>query len=565
MKQIWIAMLACALAVGGCGDSDAPDSKTAGDQPAREAGSAATNPFIGRIDRDAAYAYANLERLPKDMIDKLWAVNDATSAGNESLFDAMAEDDEVSTEIRALIEEITRLSTREGWENAGLHANPTYAVHSVSLFPFVHLELSDNARFEALIQRVETRLDKPLPRRDVDGVPVIWFEFEPGFGIALQHSENAATLAVIPDDPAMLARLAGHIGPALPMDVETLDAFNAETGLTAYGSGFLDWRLFVAELLDDDSMLSRIGGSEALDQLRATPACAVELDALTTAVPRMVFGYSRLTDTNADFLTRIETSPEIGRGLAPIARAPVSIDRSLSGLFNFGMAFDLVAAREFARSIVDGWAENPPTCPAFEDIAENAPTMQQGLNRPIPPMITNLQGLFLAADELEMADNGIPAGGGTLSFYMRNPQLLVGMAQMFSPAVAELELQPGSEPQKVPNEALPQLQALDLDAWIAMGENAIGIAVGEKHIPALKNTLEASRPDDFLMAGKFNFEMLVELMDMVGSQLDDEETLQAIEGQRAQYEALASYYDMAGFKVRMTPGGVDFVAETVLK
>ncbi|MCA1779861.1 MAG: hypothetical protein LC637_10895, partial [Xanthomonadaceae bacterium] len=459
MKQIWIAILASTLVLAGCGQSDAPDSKTIDDQPARAAGTSPSNAFIDRIDRDTAYAYVNLERLPSHVIDKIWAVNDATSAANDSLLDALAEDDEVSTEMRALVAEITELATREGWENAGLHANPTYAIHSVSLFPFVHLELSDNDRFEALIQRVEARLDKPLPRRDVDGVSIIWFEFEPGFGIALQHSENAATLALIPDDPTMLARLAGLTGPALPMDVKTLDAFNAETGLTAYGSGFLDWRLLVAELLNPDSMLARIGGSEALEQLRATPACAVELDALTTAIPRVVFGYSRLNASNADFLTRIETSPAIGQGLMPIAQAPVSIDRPLTGLFNLGMAFDLVAAREFGRSMVDGWVENPPTCPAFEGIAENAATLQQGLNRPIPPMITNLQGVFLAADELEMADNAIPAGGGTLSFYMRNPQLLVGMAELFSPAVAELQLQPGSEPQKVPNEALPQLQA----------------------------------------------------------------------------------------------------------
>ena len=182
-------------------------------------------------------------------------------------------------------------------------------------------------------------------------------------------------------------------------------------------------------------------------------------------------------------------------------------------------------------------------------------------------MVTNLNGLFLEAESLSLGENGIPTGGGTLSFFMRNPQLLVGMAQMFSPAVAELQLEPGGEPQPVPEGAIPQLQQLDLKAWLAMGENSIGIAIGEENVGALTEAIKATSADDLLLAGRFDFDMLIDLVDMAEATLGDvggEEAEMGLAAQRAQYQALAEIYDKAGFKIRLGDKGIDFVAETTL-
>ena len=154
---------------------------------------------------------------------------------------------------------------------------------------------------------------------------------------------------------------------------------------------------------------------------------------------------------------------------------------------------------------------------------------------------------------------------------MRNPQLLVGMAQMFSPAVAEMQLEPGGEPLPVPEGAIPQLQQANLKAWLAMGENAIGIAIGEENIDALTSAIEATSADDFLLAGRFDFRMLLELVDVAESALGGmegeggEEAEMGLAAQRAQYEALAEIYDQASFKIRLGDKGIDFVAESTLK
>ncbi|MFO7764540.1 MAG: hypothetical protein R6V61_12505 [Wenzhouxiangellaceae bacterium] len=567
MKRLCIAAISAALIAVGCGDSEppGPDSRDSVAPP----GDGAVNPFLGNAEADSEYVYANLQRLPESVVDKVWAMNDANAESNEAIFEALAEDEEIPAAARALLDEFKALSTRAGWEAAGLHTNPFHAFHSVDLLPFAQLELSDGAAFAELVGRIEASLEAPLDRREVEGVEVIWFDLVEGFGIALQHGPDSVTAALIPDDAAMLARVAGQFEPADPMTADALESFNRDSGLSAFGSGFIDWQRFVNTALTDESQIGGLlRGDASATAVIENPACVAEYRAVTRALPRLLFGYTRLGEKNADFLVRQETSAALAEGLMPIAQAPVSIDRELSGLFNFGLAFDLVAGREFARSLVDGWVANPPQCPSFASLAEQAPRIQENLNRPIPPVITNLQGVYLEAQSLTLADNGMPTGGGTLSFFMRNPQLLVGMAQMFSPAVAQIDLEPGGEPQPLPDGAIPQLDQANLDAWMAMGKNAVGMAIGEDNIDALTTAIEQTDPDDLLLAGRFDFEMLSGLIDMAESTLDDlgdENAALGLEAQRAQYEAFAEIYDQAAFRLRLSDEGIDLIAETTLK
>jgi hypothetical protein len=565
MRLLPLALLSTVLLTG-CGDDEAPESAadSAVDRtPAPAAGEAGPT-FFDRIDADTPYIYANLERTPEALVDAAWAINDASADSNQAMLDAMAEDEELPPEARALVNELSSLLTREGWEAAGLHTNPMYAFHGISLFPVVHFELSDADAFRAKIGRIEAGLDAPLERRQIEGREVIWFPIEPPLGAAVVIEDGVVTAGMVPDQPAVLSRLVGATEPVDAMDAGALRALNRDIGFTPFGSGYVDFQRIVARVLGPDPVIGAMGMDAQLDAFRNDPACPAEFQALTEAMPRMVMGYTEMTATDADALLRIETSEAIGQGIAAIARAPASIDRELNGLVNFGMAIDLLAAREFARGLVDGWVANPPQCAAFATIAQQAPQMQAALNRPIPPLVTNLKGLFVEASSLEFGENGLPTGGGTLAFFMKDPQLLVGMAQMFSPQVAELTLEPGGEPQKVPVEAIPQLAGTGLEAWMAMGEAAIGMAIGEDQIEAMAEGLDRTEPDAYLIAGRMDFDLLMDLMDvamqtMESSDIEMEgDAADMLASQRAQYEQMAEYYDQAAFRIGLSEDGIDF-------
>lgn len=573
MKRFWIATLSAALVLAGCGESETEPAREQATAPGTETTAAAaadteTNAFLGNIDAETAYVYANLERLPEAVSDKVWEMNDISATSNRAMFEALSEDEEIPPEARALVDEITGLTTREGWEGAGLHANPFYAFYAVQLMPFAEIELSDGAAFSEFIANIEGNLDQPFTRRNIGGTDIIWIEIQPGLGFAIRHDDDSVTAALIPDDAALLARVAGEYEPVEAMSAGALAGFNDDAGFGSHGSGYVDWKRFIDGMLAEDAPLAALYQEESLGELRRNPACVAEYGALTEAMPRMVFGYTRMTVEEMDFMLRQELAPDLAKALKPMAQAPVSIDRELQGLFNLGLAIDLVAGREFARSLVDGWVENPPQCPSFRTIAAQAPEMQENLARPIPPVVTNMHGLYLEAMTFDLGEGGIPTGGGTLSFFMENPQLLVGMAQMFSPAVAELELEPGGEPKRIPEGAVPQLAQLDLQAWIAMAESAIGVAIGEEHVDRLTDAIRSTEADDLLLAGRMDFELLTQMMDLAESAIADVETDGAAEGlaaQRAQYERLAEMYEEAAFKMRLGDRGIEFIGETTLK
>lgn len=563
MKSIWWMSFAAVLALSGCGNSDEP-GPDAGATPEQAVPGDGGNGLLAGVDADTAFLYANVARMPEAILEKYWAVNEASNVGNEAMLEALAEDEELPAAARALVTETLGLSSRAGWEAAGFHANPYYALYGVDLLPFAQIELADRAAFSAMITRVESRLEQPMERRDIDGVEVSWIEIEPGFGIALAWDDDSLTVGVVPDDAAMLARVAGHYSPPDSYRPDSLVSFNRELGFSSYGSGFFDWQRVIATLIGDQSPIARIGGAEAAEAIRSDAACVSEFQNLAAKLPRMVFGYTQMSETRVDMMLRQEMAPDLAAAIAPIARSPVSIDRELRGLINFGLAFDLLAAREFARSLVKGWIESPPACSAFEAIARGAPQWQESLARPIPPVVTNLQGAFIELSRLEMAD-ALPTGGGTLSFYMRNPQVLVGMAQMFAPALAELPMEPGDAPQKLPQGAMPQLEGTGLEAWMAMGNNALGIAIGEDNIDALAEAMKESGADDLFMSGRMNFTVLSSLMEMAEQTLGSEETPEALAAQRASYEALAEVYEEAGFQLRFGEKGVEMVFEAKLR
>ncbi|MGB0515151.1 MAG: hypothetical protein ACPGJE_09970, partial [Wenzhouxiangellaceae bacterium] len=362
------------------------------------------------------------------MLDKFWSVNEANSLSNRQILEEIRSDEDVPPIAQAVLGEILGLTTREGWTAAGLHENPFYAFHSVDLLPFMRMELADSDAFTAFIGRVEASLmERPLVRRDIDGAEVIWFDLEAGFGVAMHYDDEHLSAALIPDDATLLARVAGQYDPAQPLELGDFRDFNGALGFTPHGSGYVDWRLVLDEVLSAEGLIARLDEDDDMAAMREDPACVSEFQALADHFPRTVLGYTRVDPSAADMLLRQEVSESLASGLMPIARAPVDVDRELNGLVNFGLAMDLVAARDFARGLVDGWIENPPQCVAFSDIASDAPTWKETLSRPIPPVVTNIHGLFLELSSLELEDM-IPTGGGILSLYMNNPQFLVGMA-----------------------------------------------------------------------------------------------------------------------------------------
>jgi hypothetical protein len=558
-----LLLMIAALMLTACGRDDAEtvsDSATPG-----TAATEATSLFE-RIDGDAVYVFANLDTLPDDLVKVFWEPLEGMADFNRKNYGMMADQIEEDSRLAAaLLREFAEITSIEAVEARGLNANGHWAVHAISIYPVMHWALKDQQAFAATLERLATESGTELPRRSVDGEEIIWVDMG-NFGAAIHYDDAFVTIGVIPDDGALLRRIANIDQPTSAYNPRNLSSFNRERGFTSYGSGYVDFGGLIARLLDaDDPLTAAVRQRENLTEVANNPACQAELGALTSLMPRFSMGATRVDRRQVTALGRLETNQELGNKLAGIANTPVNLDTSGAGLISGALAFNLIAARDFGRELVGGWVDNPPECPLFNNIRDNAADWQLALNRPIPPFVTNLQGFRFNMDRLAIDDAfQVQEAQGTLAVFMRNPQMLIGMAQMFSPELAELNLSPGAEPQALPPGTIPNMP--NLPAFLALSDGAIGLAVGEGYDARIRGALEPGQSDSAILSYGINIAEYGRFMEqMMGQAMADMDDDEYDMGSFDFMGKLGESYDESIFSINLTPSGIDFISSATLK
>lgn len=551
-----LLILALALLLAACGrDSDPQDTADAASTAATapvEAALAAD--LLARIDADTAKLWLSLEPMPEALMDQIWSA----VAGLE---DQLDEDlSEVSDAIddplmRALWKELGQLTSPEAYAERGLDPNGLGALHMMSIYPAFHWQLSDAQAFASMLSRIEDEAETTFPRRSVGDQQLIWIDMEQ-FGLALHHDQDFMTVALVSDRQDLLRRVANLDQAPNPMQRAAVDAFARERGLRQDSFGFIDFGLLLAVLLDgEDELLVQLRADSPLGMVADDAACRQELGQLIRLFPRKSYGNTAVTDQSISMKLTLESEPELGRRMAALADSPLSLTDERSALLSMGVALNLVAARDFGRQIVGGWVEAPPQCFLFSNIAENAAQWQLALNRPIPPVVTNLHGARMTLTGLDMSDADNPEMAGTLAVFMRNPQMLVGMAQMFSPELAALDLRPGGAPQPVPADMIPQLAGMP--AWLGLSEAGLGVAIGEGQDKALPTALTAGSADSAILSFGMDIAAYAGLMAM---------SLANLPGQAAEFDAdeaaeamavLSRFYRYTASSLHLSEAGIE--------
>ena len=560
----------CTLLVAGCGRDEAESASQAGSRAAVGQDDAASALFE-RIDADTAWLMANIETMPENLAEKLWMPLSSMSDFNQQTYSAVADELDENPVAAALLREFARIDSRAAFEERGLDANGHWAVHAVSLYPFVHWQLSDPEAFRATLERIGQEAEVDLNWRGVEDAEVLWIEMEePGLGLALSYDEHFATLALVPDNDSLLRRVANLDQPTAAYAIADLHSFADERGYMPYGSGFVDFGKVVGQLLDgDDVMLAAARESTPLARIAGDPACRSELGALVALFPRASLGYTELDEDFMAFDMTLEVDPAFARRMQVIADTPVDLDKSGAGVLEFGLALNIVGARDFAREIVAGWVETPPQCRLFDSIRENAANWQLALNQPIPPVVTNFFGLRMNLESLSLGENSrVESAEGSLALFMRNPQMMLGMAQMFSPELASMSLEPGGEPQPLPAGVIPNLPE-GVSAWMGLNDFALGLAVGADQKDELNDTMDPGDGGSAVFSYGINFEGYADALGGVFENMQKQ--LEAMGEESASADptemmnALGELYEYTRASVHLTERGVEFRSTMTLK
>jgi len=171
-----------------------------------------------------------------------------------------------------------------------------------------------------------------------------------------------------------------------------------------------------------------------------------------------------------------------------------------------GASVNLQALRDFYAKRLDEIEADPYQCEYFAELQASVPKGREMLNQPLPPVVYNVRGFNAVVDTLDLAalTAGAPPDPGEIEasvvVAIQDAASLVAMGMMFSPEFAALNLQPNGEAVAL---ALPQLEALAVNAYAAMQADALSVAVGPAAQTRVTSVLGAealAAPPSFAMS-----------------------------------------------------------------
>lgn len=510
--------LITALAITACGKDESAN------QAADTATNAAGNSLLALVPSDTPYLGGNLAPVPDALIDSyltrfepalvsLQADLSKARAELESNPDKLAEDTETRV-VHALLQELDGKLNRAGLESLGFDLSAEHVIYGISAFPVIRASLSDATALRATVQRVldNAAIEAPqlefqgqsywriIPdRHDSDDHDFYGDEdsVEPDSGDDADVSTDATEpedkadiafyVAILPDHLALgvlpiaaenevLPAFLALQKPADSVAAKRLGEINQRFGYSAYGTGVLDLQKFADELLNPDSLAGQLMASHGHDLgTKVTDQCRSEISSIIAHTPYFYTGVKELSETAVASQVVVETDSTIAAELINlVADVPVANAKS-SYLAELALGLKVGPVRDFLRSKVMAVVDQPYQCELLQKMNTQAQEAADQLNQPIPPMVNNLFGLRAAISRLG-GEAAPQSAEGMIALHVTQPEMLVGMAQMLVPNIAEMDLTVGAPPVQIPPDLIP---LPDLVIYAAQAKTAIGLSVGE--------------------------------------------------------------------------------------
>ena len=510
MKRLafFLPALAASLMLSACG-KDA--------QPVAVEAAPAAQSLLAHVPSDTPYLAANLQPIPEDVLDanfermqpvldemqvQLGRLKSDTANGMEPGGEGVTGDAAADRVLLALLEEFDGKLSREGMMSLGWDLQSTSVVYGDGAFPVARIGLSDPATLRATILRILANAEIEVSELEFEGV-AYWrivaedqSEMPAAFYVSILPDHLAAAVYPLVLETEVLPSLLGLETPAESGAAERLAALSGEYGFTPYGAAYLDLHRLADEFMDPASRTAgALVAADDYDIEKFTPQCVAETHRIIDNMPMVAAGVTELDIAAMQYrLVASVPSPLAGRLIGLVAAMPGA--RALADrLAELSFGIKVGAVRDFLREKAQAVVDEPFQCEPFTGLNGQAEELLAKLEQPMPPFVNNFRGFRLSLKELVLEPGqDFPRDvRGHVALHVEQPQMFVGMAQMFLPDLSEMELAPGDEPSRVP-EFLISYQGIE--AWAAMSDDAIGLSVGAGEQETLVDFLEMEAGPD---------------------------------------------------------------------
>lgn len=560
------------LLIAACGDSDEVTTSALESEEG----------LLRFVPADTPYLFATPGDMPDELMDKLEPQIDTVLKGYHSILRAMVEnayanareeDSDLSSyeKVLPVIDELKNLMSVEGMRQAGVPRNADVAIYGTGVLPVFRLSLSDGALLEAAIARLEVQAKQEMSVATISGQSYRYAGDDEG-RVVVAIIDNDLVVAIVPtglsDD--LFKQVLGLELPAENIANSGVLGEIAEAyGFNDYMVGYLDFERVVATFLD-----AQTGVNAAVlplmeyEESDLTDVCKSEIRSVAGVMPRIVMGYTELNTQKMSSKIVMELRDDIAAGVATLTGAVPGIAEPQGGLFSIGMSMDLLAARTFYAERLDALEAQPFKCEQFAEFQDGVAAGREVLNQPVPPVAYGLKGFLAVIEDLEGMDlaNGVPPTSADMRLLvaMDNAESLIAMGAMFSPELANMNIEPDGKPVKL---AMPQIGATGMDVFVAMTDNALGLSVGDGMEEGLGDMLKAAAadPSPFLvvdMDAERYYSLINEAISaQSANQADMPEVLEATQ---AMSQSIQNMMDRVRLVVNFTENGIEVESEVQL-
>jgi hypothetical protein len=496
------------------------------------------NELLAHVPADTPYLFANLERVPDEVLDTfLQRAQPVLDEAQTQLSTALKEMEENNAGIDqasvdsgnrlalALLQELDGKLSRPGLTSLGLDIQTHHVVYGMGAFPVYRIGLSDPDLLRATIQRVLDKAAVTAAQLDHQGISYwrLGAETHDDAPVAafVAILENHLAISLLPLE-AEQELLPEFLGLEMPGDSDArarLAELNRKHDYTPYGSGILDLHRMADQFMDPESTLAQLMASQQEHSPTSFSAeCIAEIHEIIDNAPMMSLGTTELTTAAIGYQYRIETPSTLaGQLMGLVSRIPAADALSERILdFSFGMRFGPV--RDFLIEKSSAIVENPYLCEHLADMNQSAADTLEKLNQPMPPFLNNFRGIRASISEIMMTHVSIPENAnGHLALHVKQPEMFVGMAQMFLPDLSELAITAGDPPVRLPESLLP---VPGMVAFAAMSSDTIGLALGEGEEQGLPAFLDQKPgPEGTFLSASYDMATYMQYTDRIGKDM----------------------------------------------
>jgi hypothetical protein len=493
--------------------------------------------FFKKIPADSPFVYASYEPWDEAFLGKL---GDMFSP----LMDmAMAEaEKDNDPEAKEFFREHGDLFTIAGLKKIGIDATPRMAAYMVGVSLVFRVELEDGDALNAFVdEMIKKYSDEPVEAKTLGSVR--YWEAPPdelAFVVGIDKSE--LIMAVMP--PAQKASLLPTIlGDQMPaksiVDTGALKAVVAEYG-GAKGAGYLDSHALIQLFTAPGKGLE---GTEA-DLSSLSSVCKTELASLADLMPRMVFGYDALDQTEISMFYGVELRKDVAKRLSEVVKPVPGYGQLVAnpGVMSFGMGFNVASLMSWANEISSAVKASPYRCEEFEELNEVLSSASEATGM-APPMLGDLGGFVMSLDEFDILNP--TSASGVIAVASKEPGALLALLGNFVPAFRGLKLEAGAKPTKV---ELAEL-GIPLEIHVARGKSMLGFSAGANSASRLK-ALVAEKPtkDGPFFSMIYDYSMFTSIFEKTMSDEDPEEAQAVMK--------LLGAFGLLTFEARVRPKGI---------